>query len=302
MTTSLDLIEATGSELNLNSRRQLYDILNGTITNSAATLVVTDDTNATTGPIQPGSVLEIDLEKMLVRSRVTTTITVLRGQFGTTAAAHTNGAIIRIDPLFGYFDRLQAINNELDALSSPENGLFAVATPLELTYNASVQGYNLTGVTDVQKLLHVAIDTPGSAKNWVRIPPSRYRLVRQGETDDFASGFAVILYEGGSSGQQLRVVYATKFTRLSTLADDVQSVAKLPATANDIPPLGAAMRLVYPTEVARNFTRSQSDPRADERVPAGAKLRSAAGVTALRDRRISEERARLMRDWPELMR
>ena len=51
-------------------------------------------------------------------------------------------------------------------LSSPSNGLYRVAT-VDLTYNAAVEGYDLTGVTDVLAVLDARYQAVGSEQDWL---------------------------------------------------------------------------------------------------------------------------------------
>lgn len=293
MTTGSDLVEASLRHLEF-PRRSSIDVLAAAVADTTTTMLTVTDSNA---GVVAGAVLEVDTELMVVRSAALPTVTVLRGRFGSTAATHASGAVVTVNPAFSRFQVLEEINNELDDLSTPTNGLFQVL-PVELTYDSGVDGYNLTGVTSIEDVLEVRAAPAGTTdKRWIPIPRSKWRLDRNAETDDFASGFALTLHRAGNHGKQLRVIYKAPFTRLTSLAQDVQTVTGLPATANDIPPLGAAIRLTYPTEIARNKTRAASDARADERVPAGAKLRSPAGVAALRQQRIKAEAGRLSRYW-----
>jgi hypothetical protein len=69
----------------------------------------------------------------------------------------------------------------------------------------------------------------------------------------------------------------------------------------DIPPLGAAINLAAPGEIRRSFLDGQSDPRADEDVPSGARTNSVRWLMQRRQVRIAEESARLSRDYPTLL-
>jgi hypothetical protein len=293
-------VATLASDLVATTKRHLYsgarderDVLNGTINSSVTSLTTT---NATTG-IQVGVVIEIDLEQMYVTSVSGTTVGVLRGQEGTTAAAHTTGALIWVNPRFPTFNIFQELNNELAALSSPTSGLYKIGT-LNLTWTGATVGYNLTSVTDILDVLDVAYEDY-SYTNWVDVPPGAYQLMRNMDTGEFASGSALIFKSSVVvPGRTVRVRYKAPFTALAALADDVQTVSGLPATANDIPPLGAAARLAGPGEVRRTFLDGQSDPRADGDVPAGARLNAASWLLARRERRVGEEAARLARRFP----
>lgn len=292
-TLASDLVAATKRHL-LSGVREELDILAANITTTSASSFT--DTDAANG-IQTGAYVEIDTELMYVRSISGTTVNVLRGQGGSTAATHSSGAVVTVNPRFPAHAVLAELNNELAALSSPTNGLYKIVT-LDLTWSNRM-GYDLTSSTDVLDLLDVAWKDYGSLSNWVDVAPARYQLQRNMATSEFASGNAVIFQSGVvEPGRTVRVRYKAPFSALSLLTDDVQSVAGLPATANDIPPMGAAARLAGPGEVRRTFVEGQGDPRADGDVPVGSRLNAASWLLARREKRIGEEAARLARRFP----
>ena len=292
-TLASDLVAATKRHL-LSGVREELDILAANITTTtAASFTSTDAANG----IQTGALLEIGLELMYVRSVSGTTVNVLRGQGGTTATTHTAGAIVTVNPRFPTFNVLQELNNEIGSLSAPSNGLYKIVT-LDVTWG-SQNGYDLTSSTEVIDILDVAWEDYGSTRNWVDVPPGQYRLHRNMNTGEFASGNAIVFYGTVvTPGRTVRVRYKAPFTALAALADDVQTVSGLPATANDIPPLGAAARLAGPGEVRRTFVDGQGDPRSDDDVPAGSRLNAASWLLARRQTRIGEEASRLARRFP----
>lgn len=293
MTTTSGLIAETRRHLE-SYRRSPMNQLAADITDSATDLTFAH----AIGQIQTGTYLEIDLELMYVWSvdQTAKTAVVQRGQAGSTAAAHTSGTVVVSDPPYPDFAILKALNDELLDLSSPINGLYATRT-VELTGTTASHGYNLTGATNVMDILAVSASYPGAARTWQ--PVTNYELTHNAETDDFASGYALRLNESVYSGRQVRVVYKASFSPLNTLTDDVETVAGLPASMHDIPPLGAAMRLVAPREIRRNQIESQGDTRRAEEVPAGAVLGSMRGIAALRQQRIVAEAARLAQQHPD---
>ena len=91
------------------------------ISNSVETIQVEFET----GPIVPGSIIEIGTELMYV-TNVTSkdNIGVMRGYGGSTAASHTDGDVLRVSPQYPAHMILDALNDDLADLSSPRNGLF----------------------------------------------------------------------------------------------------------------------------------------------------------------------------------
>lgn len=291
MTTVAEWIDTTKDML-LSGAREELDILAVAIPDGAATtLTVTDAANG----IQAGAEIEVDLERMYVRSVAGTTVTVRRGYRGSTPVAHAIGADVIVLPKFPKARILREINNELSSLSSPTNGLYRTI-PLNLTWQGTTVGYDLAGVTDIEDVLSVQWQGY-TGKEWHPVPPMHYRLARSQQTTDFPSGLA-LFFNSPVSGRAVRVVYKSPFSPLSTLTEVVETVTGIPATAVDIPPMGAAINLAAPGEVRRTFTDAQGDPRADEDVPPGARTNSVRWLMAQRQRRINEESTRLARDFP----
>jgi len=287
------LIEETRQHLRL---RPALNRVNGPVSAGASSVAFDFDL----GPIQSGATVAVGLEVMYVWSvnANAKTATVQRGMLGSTDAAHSDGDIVYVNP-HGYspWEIWRALGDELNDLSSPSNGLFRVVTTTA-TFNSSIYGYDLAGATDVLDVLEVKADESGPETTWPTLRPDQYILKRESDTTDFASGFSVVLSAGVESGRPLRITYAAPFTAMTALTDDVTTDAGLPATASDIPPLGAALRLSWPDEVSRNVTHRQSDTRRAEEVPPGAQLRAPQGLAALRETRIAAEASRLRQQWP----
>ena len=99
--------------------------------------------------IVKGVVIEINAELMYVLQVASTTISVLRGYGGSTAAAHTANDIVRVSPKFPTNRIISSLNDDLADLSAPGQGLFQMKTT-SFTYNAGVDGYDLTGLTSAE--------------------------------------------------------------------------------------------------------------------------------------------------------
>lgn len=290
MATAATLINETLGHLYSGTREQV-NLLGAALSDTTGTTVtLADDLRGITA----GALVCVDLEEMYVRS-VSSTATVIRGFGGSTAATHSNGAQVWVNPKFSRFRVLQALNNELLGLSAA--GLYAPKT-VDLTYTPASQGYDLTSVTSVEKILEVRAQRSGGQDQWDTLPPSRYQLQRNADTSEFASGFSIQLLDG-DPGQTVRVVYAGLFGSFSAESDDPNGATiGFPATANDILPLGAAIRLVFPREVSRNFHEAQGEPRRADEVPPGANANAAVGLARLYERRVKEEANRLLRRYP----
>jgi len=293
MTTLSELVSETKRHLQ-SLQREPMNKLGFAVAASATTLTLEYDITQ----VQPGSYLQVDLELVYVWTVETgsKTATVERAQLGSVAAIHTAGAIVTINPKFPDFAIVKAINDDLLDLSAPNNGLFRVKM-VELVGTSNSTGYNLAGATDLLEILDVRQKHQGNPRTWT--PVTNYELARAVNVTDFPSGLALMLSEGVRSGQPIRVQYKASFSPLVNLADDVLTVGGLPATMQDLPPMGAAVRMVAPREIKRNFTESQGEPRRAAEVPPGAVGSSMRMVAALRTQRINAEAGRLAQQYPD---
>jgi hypothetical protein len=139
-------------------------------------------------------------------------------------------------------------------------------------------------------------------------PPVRtYPLIRKGmyavrrnmnQASVFPSGNAIILYDSAYPGLPVHVQFLSPFNPLVNLTDDLTTVAGVPSNMYDLPDLGAALRLMDPREVKRNFYESQPDPRKAPEIPPQAVANSSAKLEARRTLRINAEADRLMMLYP----
>ena len=293
MTTAAVGIERVLAMLQSGNREQV-NLLATTLSDTTTTSVVMSDTLR---GIQEGAAIGIETELMYVRSvdEPSKTATVIRGYAGSTAATHTSGVQVVVNPKFPRASIFDAMNDSLDALSA--EGLYQMAT-VDLTSVSSTIAYDLTSVTDVSNVHAVRFRTRGSSKEWIHLPSKDWHLQRNASTSDFASGFALVVDAPIPSGVTMRVEYKAPFVRAATAASDLNTFCKLPSTANDLLYVTTAIALVYPREVKRNFMEAQGDTRRAEEVPAGANLGAARGWEAVRQRRLRDEIRRLQRKYP----
>lgn len=266
----------------------------------AATISATATTCALTydlGSVRTGSVLEIDAEQMYVWEvvEISKTLTVERGFNGTTAAAHTGGAFVVVNPRFPRSQIFEAVNDELADLSSPVNGMFQVKV-LDFRYNGSDRQINLPTTGTVIDLIDIRSRYKSDDYKQVR----NVKLLRDMPTKDFSSGMALQLDQDAYQGD-MRVTYKAPFTRASVEGDNVQNICGFPESAEDILVLGAQIRLMAPREMKRNFTESQGDTRRSDEVPAGAVGSSITNLLRMRRDRITAEAQRLARLYPTFL-
>ena len=243
-----------------------------------------------------GSTIQVGTELMYVFSVASGAAKVKRGYKGSEAAAHSEDDLVTVNPKFPSYQILDALNHELRDLSSPQHGLFQVKT-VDLTFSASQDGYDMTGVTDdILSVYQVTYSDPGSENSEPTI--TDYKLLRNRDTSSFASGYALVLYSDAWPGQNVRVEYKTGFNTL-TDSTTALSTTGLHAEAYDLPVLGAALRLMSSRPIRREFLDEQGMSREVSEVPPGAISASIRDLRALRDSRVNAEVARLHSEYPQ---
>jgi hypothetical protein len=289
-------MSTAGALLNRVSRQLLSGTIEernklaSTVTSSSTSIPMSYDLNA----LRVGGVFELDSELLYIWEVDTTnkTVTVERGYADTTPAAHTAGAIAILNPRFPQQQMLDALNQDIDDLSSPLNGLFRVVSAT-VDYNGSDRQVNLTGATSVIDIIDVRLRYLSSDYPVLR----GARLSRGLPTSDFASGYAVTFDEQSMAGT-LTVRYKAPFVRAATATSDIQTSCLVPQTMEDILEMGVMSRMLSVREVKRNFIESQGDTRRSDEVPAGSISNSFTNISRLRRDRIIAEAARLARQFP----
>ena len=282
--------------LNRASRQMLAGVVEER--NKLATSLTSGDTSVVTsydlGGLRTGSVFEIESELLYVwdANPATKTLTVERGYAGTTATSHTSGAILTLSPRFPRAQMLDAVNAELDDLSSTMNGLFRVVT-VDLTYNGSDRQINITSSGTVLELLDVRLRYLADEHPVIH----GVRLQTGLPTTDFASGNTLVFDDDIMAGT-VRVRYKAPFVRATSESSDLTTDCFLPTTCDDIVETGVMLRMMNAREIKRNFIESQGDTRRPDEVPPGAVRDSATSLVRLRRERIIAEAARLKAQYP----
>ncbi|MCP4225239.1 MAG: hypothetical protein GY773_18020 [Actinomycetia bacterium] len=293
MTTLAQLIHDCRTTYLQTGRPDELNKLNGGINSSVTTLTCTYGLRGLT----MDSRISINLEDMHVWSvddGAKQADAVERAQYGSTAATHADGDLIRVNPRYSDNQIMRAMNRVAEDLSG--EGLYQMAT-VELTADTSVSAYNLapTDLVEVYDVLTQSTQT--STKGWLRV--QQWETMSSAETDVFASGIALQIREPIFNGTQLRVLYKREFdAALATLADVVETVTGLRASAVDLLAIGAAIDLLSGKEVDRSETDSQRSSRRSQEVPSGAWTSAPRNLERLYKRRIGTERTRLDRLYP----
>jgi len=302
MTTFNDWVE--------KSWRRVYSgAIDSTVQLTAAldnTTTTFNVTPANSVAMRAGAIISVDLEVMYVTGWSNGSVTVARGYEGSTAAAHDAGTLIYIQPKYTKFDIAVTLNDELNRLSSPDNGLFRVGMQT-ITYNPVYMGYDLTqakadNFIDIMEVRH---KIPFPTRNYPKI--AKWKVLRSIGDSAFPSGMGIVFYEGGYPGQPIYVQYSAAFVPLdltalgsdnkpTCLGTDITTTG-MTTTMADIPPLGVEIQLTLPREIKRNFMESQPDPRKAPEVPSLAVSNSVQALMMTYEQRISEEAARLQRQY-----
>jgi hypothetical protein len=251
--------------------------------------------------ITQGAYIALDLEICYVwsTSESAKQATVQRGMLNTTPATHANGSLVYVNPKFSKYDMLKAINVELGDLA-PE--LFQVKSftltsqPVQWTYTVPV------GNTDILDILEIRYQPPDPTFSWPKVRRRDFQLLRNMPTTGdggFSSGMGIRIESPLYPGRPMTVRYGAPFTPLVDLTDDAAATTGMPVGSLDIPPLGAAARLMGVREAKRTFLESTMDTRRASEVPVGAAGRAAALLISLVEARIRSEVETLRQAWPE---
>lgn len=285
MTTMLDLVADT--------RRQVYGTLSEQL-NLIASPAAAGATSLTmsmdvTG-ITPGKIISSGLNVWWVQGADANskTVYVVPGFDNSPQQAVNTGDMVYIHPRVTSWYLFTQINREIRRLSSPELGLYKIASwedqvdPTWQTYDIPESAQNLTGILRVRYLI------PGTPDMWIDLPDKSYRL----QINDGASRIRLLRHI--PSGTRVQFLYKAPFTEATSLADDLVDDCGLAETMTDIPSLGAAFRLLRTTETQRGQITSQGDTRRPTEVPTSANLQSSQLLERDYQRRVQEELGRLI--------
>lgn len=103
----------------------------------------------------------------------------------------------------------------------------------------------------------------------------------------------------------LNIITMSNYATGSFVSEDITlnqpgSLPNLPATATDIPIIGATIQLMQAREFSRNSFMVQPDPRKATDVPAGAIMNSTQRMEIWREKRIREEVERIRKQYSKL--
>lgn len=285
--TVSDLIEDTFSHL-LGMDAANYNRLASSISSiSQENIVLELDLES----VQPGSVISIDTEDILVLAVNDSSKTItkcVRGFRGSEETIHAANAVVHVNPRFTRYRVLRALRDEIYSWSPK---LYRVSA-VDISLTATTHAFDLAGLPiDYLHVIQTWIEPSNSYEQWKKIS---HRVGTNMATSDFASTNA-IFFPAIYSGRTVRVQYAHRFDLTNfTGANDAVAGIGLASSMVDIPPLGAAFRLLAPREAQRSDFQAQGQSRRAEEVPPGSTFQAAAGLKQMRDMRINEEALSLL--------
>lgn len=265
-------------------------------------------TNENVEHMTEGSLIAVDYEIM----RVTTVhhgvnmLSLSRGAFGTTAAAHSAGALIEQDAITPKASMLDWAELEIRSWSKK---LFRVKT-LSLAVTQNERTYDLAGVDaqGIDFLLDVRAAPQGTT---VQTFPERFtwsgdtwpivdaKLVRDLPTSEIPSGVGLQLLNYPNHAGNLRVAYASPFD-LSPFAGTTDLLADVGLAANhlDVLEAGLRQRALTASLHARTDWRAAGINRDTQAVTVLDVMRAADQARATRDRRLAEEVVNIRASYP----
>lgn len=293
MTTTADLIQAT--------RRHVYGTDKQQINALKADIGVDDTTLTLTypnGPVNAGGTIAVGLEVMYVWAWNPAALqaTVQRGWNGSPQAAHSAGDIVTPNPRFSDWEILSALNSDLQDLSSPVNGLYRIVT-FSFEAVSAEEGYDFP-ITGFQSIADIRWEVPNTVtKEWR--PITDYTVVQDLPVEAFPSGTALFLDGGLPTPQQtVQVRYRATLGQLAYLTDIVEDTTGLLPSAADLPPIGAAIRIMAGRPIQRAQISSQGDTRRAAEVSTSDVVQAPTALRQLRQSRLAAESARLVQTWP----
>lgn len=249
----------------------------------------------TVGDVSRGMV-EIDDELILVKKTDLTSsvATVMggtngRGYGGTTAAAHSSGALITSNPAFPKARIKEAISQTIRNLY-PELVVFGET---EITKLAPVVEYELP--SECSDVWYITGQLVGPSK--VAQPLQNWRYNPKARTANFASGKSIQILDFVTPGQAVKVVYAKEPSALSADSDAFTATG-YPERYVDLVTYGACMRLLPALESARLQQQAVEATERATLVPPASAAKAMTMFAQLYQTRLAEEREQLFSDVP----
>ena len=293
------LVERVRRDAHLGSYGPVYSLADDVLAGATQLML-----NEPVMHITKGSIVAVDTELYRVQDihHDSNMIDVLPGAYGSTTAAHTMNTLVEQDPRLPKASLLDWAEHEIRSW----NKLLFRITALDLTASRTERAYDLAGVTEIDYLLEVrqqpegtSIDGWGYSWSGDTWPHVAARLLRDMNTSEFASGFAVQLSTYPRRASTLRVVYARPFDLSPfTLATDLVTDVGLQPEWLDILENGLRWGALTNSMVSRTDWRATGMARDSEEVTLLDLTRAVDMARSQRDRRLNEEALNIRAKYP----
>jgi len=255
---------------------------------------VTQFTVSSAADLEQG-LAEVDSELVFIESvdRGSNIATVIRGYFGSTAAAHSADAIFTMAPTWPRTRVASAINDQILALCPT---LFGVAQT-QFTFTPAVTTYSMPA--EAENVLRVTADLNGPSREQQII--RRYDFNSVAPTDDWATTNTITLHESASPGRTVTVTYRKQLTALVNDSDAI-TVSGLRETAKLAVVYGACAQLLSFMDTSRLPVDTAQADEYDSKNQIGLASRIAGQMRAYQALEVEAERQRLRTATPVAIR
>jgi hypothetical protein len=301
LATSVDaLVERVRRDSLLASRGPVHTL--GAAYTAGGTMLTLNETPTHIGA---GEIISIDYELFYVQEVVSATkmVTVIPGYLGSTQADHAEDAVLEVAPRFPKAALLDHVENEIRSWG---NELWRT-TALNLDVNITDRTYDLLGASgEIYFLLDARQEPSGLSSNFWHFswtgdawPHLDARLLRQMDTGEFSTGFAIQFKMPPTHAGGVRVVFAQPFD-LSTLAaaTDLVSTVGLRADWLDIVEYGTKMRALETSVIGRSDWRTSNMAREPDEVSALDTVRAVGHFRDMRQLRFTKAGVDLRSEFP----
>lgn len=281
------VVEVLG-HLRAHTRNQeLSTHLTSAITSSTTVIPVADATVISRGRIQIGDEL-IWVDSTDRQASEMTIPPYGRGMDGTTAASHSTGDRIVVQPMYPNKAVKDQINQVITSLGGQ---LYALATT-QLTVDPNVAGYELPAtcekvVSVVQEWTHGTATFSEHVRHWKFEPNAQASLS--------ATGKALMVYEPFPFNCKLNVTYLKNPSTLS--GAQVFTDTGLAASAEDLVVIGTAARLLAGTAAGMTNNRTVEANTLDSKIQPNYALQQARYLQTLFQQRLQEEQLKLTNSY-----
>lgn len=242
--------------------------------------------------VQAGQIATCGLNVWYIKSVNTSskTLRVIPGVQGSPQAEVSQNDFVYLKPRvtdWYVFDQARTV---IRSLSSPQIGLFRVASFSPDGIDPVSQAYTVPEDVNMVSLLRVRARYPGHDTAWYDLSARSYKW----EPDNNI----IRLFVNVPTSSSLEFVYKAPFTAPTSLLSDLEADLGLPPEMHDLPALGTVPTLLRTTESRRAQLNIQGDPRRADEVQAGANASIAREFAREFKDRCNDELARLYGRYP----